>query len=129
MAYMNQEIKKQKEFNIKKILKSFNLKGTLSVRNHSTLVLTIKKGQLDFVGEYKEAYSSARDTPIMVSRYNYRNVHSKKIVEFLDEIFKELNYGNWNNSRPEVDHFDIGWYVEVNVGTWKSPYQMVRSQN
>jgi len=113
-----------------RVNKSHNIKGTLSVRNGQTLVLTIKKGAFDFISEYKEVQPfarSIRNPPFMVNKYNYRNMFSENIVKFLDDIYQAMNEGNWNSSRPEVDHVDIGWYVEVNVGTWKSPYQLILS--
>ena len=50
MAYMNQEQKKQRAPQIKKVLKKYGLKGTIGVRNYSTLYVTIKEGALDFIG-------------------------------------------------------------------------------
>ena len=50
MAYMNQELKKQRAPQIKKVLKKYGLKGTIGVRNYSTLYVTIKEGALDFIG-------------------------------------------------------------------------------
>jgi hypothetical protein len=48
MAYMNQETKHKIAPKVKKILDSYNLKGTLSVSNRSTLVLTISSGKINF---------------------------------------------------------------------------------
>ena len=50
MAYMNQEQKKQRAPQIKKVFKKYGLKGTIGVRNYSTLYVTIKEGALDFIG-------------------------------------------------------------------------------
>ena len=47
---MNQEQKKQRAPQIKKVLKKYGLKGTIGVRNYSTLYVTIKEGALDFIG-------------------------------------------------------------------------------
>ena len=57
MAYMNQERKQQRAPIIKSILKKYGVKGSLAVRNHSTLVLNIKSGKIDFVENYIENFT------------------------------------------------------------------------
>jgi hypothetical protein len=37
---------------IKDLLKKYGLKGSLSVRHHSSLVLTISQGKIDFIGNF-----------------------------------------------------------------------------
>jgi hypothetical protein len=46
MAYMNQERKAARAGKIKEICKRFGVKASLSIRNHSTLVLTVNSSQL-----------------------------------------------------------------------------------
>jgi hypothetical protein len=52
MAYMNQERKQKIATNLKPILAKFGVKGPLSVRNHSSIVLTLKSGSIDFIENY-----------------------------------------------------------------------------
>ena len=52
MAYMNQEKKAEINKRLAPILKKYGIKGTLSVRNHSTIVLTVKAGKIDFIENY-----------------------------------------------------------------------------
>ena len=54
MAYMSQSLKKELAPAIKAVLKKYNVKGTIAVRHHSTLVVNIKEGALDFIGEANE---------------------------------------------------------------------------
>jgi hypothetical protein len=51
MAYMNQEKKAKIAAKIKPLLKRYGLKGSLAVRNHSTIVLNLKSGKIDFGGD------------------------------------------------------------------------------
>ena len=51
MAYMNQEKKAKIAARIKPILKKYGMKGSLAVRNHSTIVLNLKSGKTDFGGD------------------------------------------------------------------------------
>ena len=48
MAYVSQEMKSELAPVIKTILKKYGMKGSLAVRNHSTLVLNLKSGKIDF---------------------------------------------------------------------------------
>ena len=49
MAYMNQDKKKSMMPQIKAVLKKYDMKGSVSVNNHSTLVVSIKSGSLDLI--------------------------------------------------------------------------------
>ena len=46
MAYVSQEMKKQLAPAIKAVLKKHNMKGSIAVRHHSTLVVNIKEGAI-----------------------------------------------------------------------------------
>ena len=52
MAYMSQENKASKAPKIAAICKQFGVKATLAVRHHSTLVLNISSGPIDFISNY-----------------------------------------------------------------------------
>jgi hypothetical protein len=32
--------------------------------------------------------------------------------------------GNYNNSDIMTDYFDVGWYIEINVGKWNKEYNL-----
>lgn len=132
MAYMNQDKKAKIAPAVKAILKRYGVKGTLAVRDHSTLVLNIKAGSLDFINDYNETSGkrpggfrngSPAETYIDVNPYWYSEHFNNKVIRcFLKEIFTAMNTGNHDNSRSEIDYFDVGWYVRVNVGKWNKPY-------
>ena len=124
MAYFNQTQKAAIAPAVKSLLKKYGLSGSLSVRNGSTVVLTVKSGSIDFLADY--FYSTARDVKsIDVNVYHYRNHFTGSALEFLEQAIKLLNTGNWDNSRPEIDYFDRGHYVDVQIGKWNKPYQHV----
>ena len=52
MAYFSKENKASKQPAIKKLLKEYNIKGSLSVYHHSTVRLTIQESAYDFIGNY-----------------------------------------------------------------------------
>ncbi len=47
MAYMNQERKRQLAPAIKSVLQKYGVKGSIAVRDHMTLVVTLKSGKVD----------------------------------------------------------------------------------
>ena len=58
MAYMNQQKKAVIASNLKPVLKKYGLKGSLSVNNHSTIVLTVKSGKIDFIKNFNSTTQS-----------------------------------------------------------------------
>lgn len=52
MAYVSQELKAKLAPKIKEVLKKYKIKGSVSVRNHLALVVTIKESSIDFIGNY-----------------------------------------------------------------------------
>jgi len=139
MAYMNQEKKARIAAQVKPILAKYKVKGTLSVRNHSTIVLNIKAGAIDFIQNYlstdrtslqysmsEEQYNYVNQKQYLdVNPYHYRNHFSGTAKQFLNEVMAAMNDGNHDNSDIQTDYFDVGWYVDVNIGQWNKPYQML----
>ena len=56
MAYINQEGKAKISAALKPVLSKYGMKGSLSVRNHSTIALTLKSGPIDFQGKGVNVY-------------------------------------------------------------------------
>ena len=115
MAYMSQEKKKQIAPHVKAICKRHGVKATLSVRNHSTLILTLSSGPIDFDTAGHNGYN--------INTYHYRtHDYNQQAVKFLDEVLTAMNKGNHDNTDIMTDYFDVGWYVDINVGKWDKPY-------
>ena len=117
MAYYSQEMKKAVQPEMKKLLKEYGLKGSLSVRDHRTVVLTIKSGAIDF-----NKSSNADDYNRQVNVYWIDEHWTGKAKEFLTKAKALLNTGNYDNSDIMTDYFDVGWYVDINLGKWNQPY-------
>ena len=134
---MSQDRKSALSPAIKAALKKYGVKGSLAVRNHSTLVLNIKSGPIDFIsnlnkvcavapgadryGAYRPAVGS-----IDVNPYHYRDHFDGKALAFLSEVMPVMNNGNHDNSDIQSDYFDIGWYIDVNIGSWNKPYILTK---
>ena len=139
MAYMSQQKKAQLAPAIKAVLKKYRVKGSLAVHNHSTLVLNIKSGSIDFVENYLQtdadkpharkvspeqaAYMREKQS-IDVNPYWYQEHFDGVALRFLSEVLPAMNAGNHDRSDIQTDYFDVGWYVNVNIGQWDKPYAL-----
>ncbi len=130
MAYMSQERKAELAPAIKAVLKKYRVKGTIAVRNHSTLVINIKSGALNFIDNFNATtqaqprYDGARmaEGSLDVNPYWYQEHFTGNCKKFFTEMFAACNKGNHDRSDIQTDYFDVGWYVDMNVGAWNRPY-------
>jgi hypothetical protein len=129
MAYVSQELKAKIAPKIKAICKKYGVKASLAVNNHSTLVLNVKEGKVDFITDFNENnHNSPRFEPatgsIQVNPYWYKEHFGGDAYHFLSEVIPEMNAGNWDKSDIQTDYFNVGWYISVNIGKWNKPYQV-----
>jgi hypothetical protein len=131
MAYFSQAMKQERAGAVKAILKKYGVKGSLAVRNHSTFVLNVKSGPINFLGNYKEVQSNNpryydNDLKyIDVNVFWYKEHFSGVAREFLSEVIEAMNQGNFDKSDIQTDYFCVGWYLDVNIGQWNKPYELV----
>jgi hypothetical protein len=134
MAYISQEKKSQIAPKVKEILKKYGLKGSLSIHHHSALQLTIKYGEIDFLKNYnenheknawKDPYKSepAKEAYFQCNLYHLGNSFSGKALKALEELKEAMNEGNFDDSDPQTDYFNVGWYCYIHVGKWNHPYE------
>jgi hypothetical protein len=134
MAYMSQEKKLQLAPHIKAICEKYGVKASLAVRHHSTLVLNIKSGKLDFIGNYNQHVVERdptrncgirqADSSMSINEHWYREHFTGQVLEFLEELVPAMNIGNHDRSDIQSDYHDVGWYVDIKVGQWDKPYQL-----
>jgi len=140
MAYMNQEKKKELAPQIKAVLKKYGMKASIAVRHHSSLVVNIKSGKLDIIGNYAKTNAdkpsfdgNPRDfsdlTYIDVNTYWIHDSYSGVVRQFLEELKDAMNgkgsdIENFDHSDIQSDYFHVGWYIDINVGQWDKPYEV-----
>ena len=134
MAYMNQERKAKITKMLKPILAKYKVKGSLSVRNHSTIVLTLKSGAIDFIGnsnrvcgnDFYQVQRGFKPTTTgydQVNPYWFQDHYDGDAKAFLTEAFKALKSADWyDESNAMIDYFNTAYYVDVNIGKWNTPY-------
>ena len=135
MAFMNQEKKKQLAPAIKAVLKKYGMKGTIGVRHHSSLVVNIKAGALDLIGDANEhgklmaerrGHTYYPETSIQVNPYYCDEwAIDKTIANFYKELKAAMKGTQWyDNSDAMTDYFDTAYYMDINVGQWDKPYEL-----
>lgn len=135
MAYMNQTKKATIADNVKPILKKYGVKASFAVRNHSTIVVNIKSGALDFIGNYNDAQrnkSYGADPRLTkdfldVNPYWYQENFTGEVKSFLDELFVAVKSADWfDKSDAMTDYFHTAYYFDINVGKWNKPYELTK---
>jgi hypothetical protein len=142
MAYVSQEMKAKIAPKIKALLKTYGLKGTLSVRHHSTLVLTVSQGKIDFVENYIKAdevrnfgRSMGEDQKAYVRKNRNIDVNTHwcqehftgRARDFLVKAVRELKGADYfDESDAQTDYFHCSHYIGINIGRWDRPYALVK---
>jgi len=140
MAYMNQERKARIATALKPVLAKYKVKGSLSVRNHSSIVLTLKSGKIDFIENFIKTDANSivgrkmdesqidylrKNQSMDVNPYWFQDHFSGDAKAFLTEAFKALKSADWyDESDAMTDYFNTAYYVDVNVGKWSKPYEV-----
>jgi hypothetical protein len=135
MAFMNQERKMKIAANLKPILRKYGVKGTLSVRNHSTISLTLKSGKIDFIGnmnhvcgnssyQVKTGFRPNTSGYLDVNPYWFQDHYDGTAKAFLSEAFDALKSADWyDETDAQIDYFNTAYYVNINIGKWNKSYE------
>ena len=117
MAYVSQEDKKELSPAIKAILKKYKMKGSIAVRHHSTLVVNVRSGVIDF--------SDALETRgnICVNQYWIDENYTGAARDFLNELLAAMEGPKFFNKDDSMtDYFHRSHYTDINIGQWDKPY-------
>ena len=125
MAYMSQENKAVLRAEIEKVMPT-GWKWSLAVRHHSTLVLTIRQAPVDLIGE--NLVCASRPEPSSnrtLNVYHLNGEYANKLLKIFESIKGAMMVGNHDNSDSQSDYFDVGWYIDINIGDSDSPFRYV----
>ena len=116
-------------------MKGYKIKYTLRVHHHSSIIMTISEGNIDFIKNAQDVIDSRPNRP-QYGRLDakYMQVNEYWIQDHFTGIAKDLllsakaalSIGNHDRSDIQSDYFDVGWYVNINVGQWDKPYRLVK---
>ena len=134
MAYMNQDRKALISKMLKPVLAKYGVKGTLSVRNHSTICLTLKSGKIDFIANSNRVCAASHwqvhkgwrpntSGYADVNVYWFQDHYDGVAKDFLTEAMAALKCAGWyDRSNAQIDYFDTAYYVDIHIGRWNKPY-------
>ena len=117
MAYVSKEDKARLAPGIKAVLKKYDMKGSIAVRHHMTLVVTLRSGRIDFSEYMRDVYQD-------VNVYHIDTHYSGIARDFLNELLdacKGERYFNEDDSMS--DYFHRSHYTDITIGSaWNKPY-------
>ena len=136
MPYMNQEKKAKIAELVKPILKKYNLKGSLSIYNYSTICLNLKSGKIDFIDNYNKkliednhkiyGYDKKRTIDygfMQVNEFTVKERFTGDAKNALLELKDALLSANWyDESEPMTVYYDIVYYISINIGKYDKDY-------
>ncbi len=134
MAYVSQDMKAKLAPTIREICKKYGVKGSIAVRNHSTLVLNIRQGNIDFIGNFNRTVSErpggfrngnpAKDH-IDVNTHWYQEHFDGRARAFLSEVIPAMEGPDYfDHSDIQSDYFHRSHYIDINIGSWNKPYAL-----
>lgn len=137
MAYMSQDHKKEIVAVVKPILAKYGIKGTFRVCRHSALILTIKSGEIDFIGNYNKVAPKKMmshfpfqpaTTYIDVNTSGwYKDYFDGKALDCLKEVIGAMHGPRYfDHSDVMTDYFHCSHYVDVNIGDYETPYVLTK---
>jgi hypothetical protein len=137
---MRQYLDKEKLASIKaevsRILKKWKMKGSVSCKRR-TLVVTLYSGPFDLMGKlnehsrrrhmslYPEFVFEPHDyLPLNFNIGGYDSVFSEEENNFVTELDRAINDGNWDDSDPTMDFYNCGWTAYIHIGRWNRNYRV-----
>lgn len=118
MAYVSQELKAVLSSGIKEVLNKYDVKGSIAVRNHSTLVVNLKEGAINFAED-----CTGNDYHYQVNTYHIDRGWKNKAAKFLNELVAAMKGEVWyDRSDSMTDYFDTAYYLDINIGKFDRKY-------
>jgi hypothetical protein len=148
MAYVSKEKKAELAPAIKAVLKKYGMKGTIAVRHHSSLVVTLRSGEIDFLKHLteksfanrweraeefaKSEYAKGRSALEIyeegvlrndVNTYWIEDHYEGVAKDFLLEL-KDAMEGPkfFNHDDSMTDYFHRAHYIDIKIGAYDRSY-------
>ena len=116
MAYVSQDDKAKLAPAIKKVLNKYGMKGSISIRHHSTLVVNLQSGGIQFEHSHGDGYTQ-------VNVYHIESHYEGHAKAFLLELLAAMKGPSYfNNDDAMTDYFHRSHYTDINIGKWNKPY-------
>ena len=137
MAHITKEEVKVKNEALKVLNKKYGIKARFSGSNSSTLKLKVTEGVVDFVANWIDCYTNnprfeasncvyiLEKQHLSVNHYYIDRNFSGVALEYLQEAYKIMLDGHWDESDSMTDYFSCSWYCSISIGAWDKPYKLV----
>ena len=133
---MNQTKKAKIANALKPILAKYGMKGSLKVRNHHAITLTLRQGPIDFIGDLNESRNGrlgvSKDEmrkryELQVNQYWIDEHYTGVSLEFLTQVNEAMQAADYyDRSDAQIDYFDTAYYYDIHVGAWNKPYTLTK---
>jgi len=133
MAYVSKEDKQRLLPGIKEVLNKYKMKGTVSVRNCSTLIVKVSKGVLDIMQnswEYDCNHTEFRkEKPQYLDVYGIEGAEdgfTGNVHEFIRDLLAAMRGDQYfDKTNIQEDYFHCSHYYEIRIGDYKKPYELI----
>lgn len=117
MAYITQTDKSEINSELKKIVPK-NWKWSLSINHHSTLVFTLASAPVSELGSFDGKH-------VQVNHYYPEKYFTGSVLPLIEKIIEVMNIKNHDRSDTQTDYFDVGYYVNFNIGRWNKYFAAI----
>ena len=115
MAYISKEQVKV----VRDKLRSFDkYKFSVTRSHYSSINVAILSAPIELRNDITRDYEQ-------VNKYYIDERDNKGSIDFLNSVNDIVNAGNYNNSDVQSDYFDVGFYVNISIGKWDKPFQVI----
>jgi hypothetical protein len=100
-----------------------------------SIALNVKSGEIDFIKNFNDTVAqqpggfrngSRAEKYLSVNTYWFQEHFSGKAKQFLAEAKDALLSAGWyDNSDAQYDYFDTAYYIDINIGKYDKPYEVV----
>lgn len=132
MAYMNAQRKAALAPGIKAVLAKYGMKGSISGAGTGTLRVKVVSGPLNIISNYNEELAKRsigrypppafQEGSLDVNPYWYREHFTGQVLAFISELIEAMDVGNHDRSDLQTDYHDVGWYKDIDIGSYRKPY-------
>lgn len=134
MAYITKSEVQEKRKLISALCKEYGITATVSGSNSYKLTVTIRKGRIDFLGNYADTvktthspsdrYNQIADFRLLhgwmeIDPYNLNRDFKGESLEFISDLLSILKIGY--SQYPELAS-DFPWFISVFLGEPNKPY-------
>lgn len=118
MAYVRKEEIAKKRKKVRELFPSKKgWKISITNQNLSTINVKVLQAPFQLLEDIKRDNES-------INYFHIESRYSGKKRDFLLQLYKIINSGNHDNSDSMTDYFDVGFYVNIEIGSWDKPFKV-----